>query len=59
MLEWAVVYFHAKGDYLQKLLPTGQRRMLSGKVETFDGVAQMVHPDHVLRPEEAGESAEL
>ena len=42
LLEWAVVYFHAKGDYLQKLLPTGQRRVLSGKVETFDGVAQMV-----------------
>ncbi|MFZ1340193.1 MAG: ATP-dependent DNA helicase RecG, partial [Paracoccaceae bacterium] len=55
LLEWAVVYFHAKGDYLQKLLPTGQRRVLSGKVETFDGVAQMVHPDHVLRPEEAGD----
>ncbi len=55
MLEWIVVYFHAKGDYLQKLLPTGQRRVLSGKVETFDGVAQMVHPDHVLRPEEAGQ----
>jgi ATP-dependent DNA helicase RecG len=55
MLEWTVVYFHAKGDYLQKLLPTGQRRLLSGKVETFDGVAQMVHPDHVLRPEEAAE----
>ncbi len=53
MLEWAVVFFHAKGDYLQKLLPTGQRRVLSGKVETFDGVAQMVHPDHVLRVEEA------
>ena len=53
MLEWAVIYFHAKGDYLQKLLPTGQKRILSGKVETFDGVAQMVHPDHVLRPEEA------
>jgi ATP-dependent DNA helicase RecG len=42
-------------DYLQKLLPTGQRRLVSGKVELFDGIAQMVHPDHVLRVEEAGE----
>ena len=42
-------------DYLQKLLPTGQRRLVSGKVELFDGIAQMVHPDHVLRLEEAGE----
>ncbi|WP_395539614.1 ATP-dependent DNA helicase RecG [Neotabrizicola sp. sgz301269] len=55
LLEWALVFFHARGDYLQKLLPTGQRRLVSGKVELFDGVAQMVHPDHVLRVEEAGD----
>jgi ATP-dependent DNA helicase RecG len=51
--EFQLVYFHAKGDYLQKLLPTGQKRLISGRVELFDGIAQMVHPDHVLRPEEA------
>jgi ATP-dependent DNA helicase RecG len=54
-LEWALVFFHARGDYLQKLLPTGQRRLVSGKIELFDGLAQMVHPDHVLRPEEAAD----
>lgn len=43
-----VVFFHARTDYLQRLLPTGQRRVLSGKAELFDGVIQMVHPDHVL-----------
>lgn len=52
-LEFMLVYFHAKGDFLQDLLPTGQRRIVSGKVELFDGIAQMAHPDHVLRPEEA------
>jgi ATP-dependent DNA helicase RecG len=52
-LEFQIVYFHARTDVLQALLPTGQRRLVSGKVELFDGVAQMVHPDHVLRPEEA------
>lgn len=55
VLEFTLVFFHARGDFLQRLLPTGQRRLVSGKVELFDGVAQMVHPDHVLRPEEAGE----
>lgn len=54
-LEFQLVFFHARADYLQKLLPTGQRRLVSGKVELFDGVAQIVHPDHVLRIEEAGE----
>ncbi len=53
--EFQLVYFHARGDYLQKLLPTGQRRLISGKVEFFDGIAQMPHPDHVLRPEEAAD----
>ena len=54
-LDFQLVYFHARGDFLQKLLPTGQRRLISGKVEVFDGTAQMVHPDHVLRPEETAD----
>ncbi|MEY4696965.1 MAG: hypothetical protein RIT14_1393, partial [Pseudomonadota bacterium] len=54
-LEFQLVFFHARGDYLTKLLPTGQRRLVSGRVELFDGIAQMVHPDHVLAPSEAAE----
>ena len=54
-VEFLLVYFHARTEALQRLLPTGQRRLVSGKVELFDGIAQMVHPDHVLRVEEAGE----
>ena len=54
-LEFQLVFFHARGDYLKTLLPTGQRRVVSGRVELFDGIAQMVHPDHVLRVEEAGD----
>ncbi|MCK0148641.1 ATP-dependent DNA helicase RecG [Marivita sp. S6314] len=48
-----IVFFHARGDYVSKLLPFGARRIVSGKVEFFDGMAQMVHPDHVLLPDEA------
>jgi ATP-dependent DNA helicase RecG len=51
--SFQLVFFHARGDYLQKLLPTGQRRVVSGKVEIFDGVAQIVHPDHVVSLAEA------
>ncbi len=53
--EFQLVFFHARAEYLTKLLPTGQRRLVSGRVEIFDSIAQMVHPDHVLRPEDAGE----
>ncbi len=48
-----LVFFHARGDWLAQQLPTGQRRVVSGKVELFDGIGQMPHPDHILRPQEA------
>ena len=50
-----LVFFHARGDYLTKLLPVGQMRVVSGKLEVFDGIAQMVHPDHVLPVEKAND----
>jgi ATP-dependent DNA helicase RecG len=53
--SFQLVFFHARGDYLQKLLPTGQKRLISGRIEGFDGIIQMVHPDHILRPEDAAE----
>lgn len=53
--SFQLVFFHARGDYLAQLLPTGARRVVSGKVELFDGVAQMVHPDHTVAPEEAAD----
>ncbi len=53
--SFQLVFFHARGDYLQKQLPTGQQRIVSGKLELFDGVAQMAHPDCILRASEAQE----
>jgi ATP-dependent DNA helicase RecG len=51
--SFQIVYFHARGEYLRQLLPTGQRRVVSGKLELFDGIGQMVHPDHVVTEDEA------
>ncbi len=50
-----LVFFHARGDYLQRQLPTGQKRIVSGKLELFDGIAQMVHPDYMVPVAEASE----
>jgi ATP-dependent DNA helicase RecG len=50
-----LVFFHGRADYLSRLLPTGSRRVVSGKVELFDGIAQMAHPDHILPPDDAAE----
>ena len=51
--DFQLVFFHARGDYLKKVAPTGERRVVSGRVEIFDGLAQMVHPDHIVLPGEA------
>ncbi|MDB9857622.1 ATP-dependent DNA helicase RecG [Amylibacter sp.] len=48
--SFQLVFFHARSDWLREHLPTGQRRVVSGKVELFDSIAQMVHPDYILRP---------
>ncbi len=53
--DFQLVFFHARPEYLQKILPTGARRLISGRVEIFDGVAQIVHPDHILEPEQGDE----
>ncbi|MGE0830658.1 MAG: ATP-dependent DNA helicase RecG [Hyphomonadaceae bacterium] len=45
-----VAYFRAKGDMLQRLWPIGQKRLVSGKVEIYQGERQMLHPDHVVDP---------
>jgi ATP-dependent DNA helicase RecG len=49
----ALVYFNVKGDYLSRMLPVGAERIVSGRVEFYNGAAQMAHPDLVLRPDEA------
>ncbi|MCB1339346.1 MAG: ATP-dependent DNA helicase RecG, partial [Maritimibacter sp.] len=53
LTTFQLVFFHANLDWLQRQLPTGQRRLVSGKVELFDNIAQMVHPDYILRPGQA------
>lgn len=50
--EIDLVYFHAKGDYLEKLLPVGADRVVSGKIERYRDGVQMPHPDHVAPPEQ-------
>lgn len=51
--EFQLVFFHGRSKYLTAQVPEGSRRVVSGKVETFDGIAQMVHPEHMLPVEEA------
>ena len=49
--ELELVFFHAHHDYIAKQLPIGERRIVSGRVELFQGRVQMAHPDHIVVPE--------
>ena len=43
-----LTYFKARKDYLEKLLPVGALRYVSGTAAIYDGMLQMVHPDRVV-----------
>lgn len=48
-----LIFFHARADYLAKVLPVGSTRLISGKVESFDQLIQIAHPDYILEVEES------
>ena len=50
-----VVYFNAQSDWIRKLFPLGEKRVVSGRVEWFDMRPQIRHPEYVLAPEFSGE----
>jgi ATP-dependent DNA helicase RecG len=47
-----LIYFRATGDYLTTLLPIGEKRILSGRIEKFKDRLQMAHPDYVVMPDQ-------
>jgi ATP-dependent DNA helicase RecG len=53
--DLTLTFFNPNRDYLEKLLPEGETRYVSGTAEFYDGMLQMVHPDRVV--DEAGFAA--
>ncbi|MGB0720740.1 MAG: DEAD/DEAH box helicase, partial [Bdellovibrionales bacterium] len=49
-----LVFFHANPHWVQKQLPDREQVIVSGKVEYYQGNAQMVHPD-IAKPEDRAE----
>jgi ATP-dependent DNA helicase RecG len=54
-----LIFFHAHADYLLRALPEGQRRIVSGTVEDWQGEKQMTHPDYVLTEAEAAQMPKI
>lgn len=51
--QMIVSFFKAYPTSIQKNLPIGAYRVISGKIEKFNNRLQMNHPDYIVRPEEA------
>src|SRR5258705_6292642 len=47
-----LTFFRAKPGYVEKLLPVGEKRYVSGTLQMYDGIPEIVHPDRVV--DEAG-----
>ena len=43
-----LIYFRAQGGWVEKLLPVGEERFVSGTIGFFNGVKQITHPDYVV-----------
>lgn len=43
-----LVFFLANHAWIEKSLPLGEERWISGKLELYDGYRQMVHPAHIV-----------
>ena len=52
-----LVFFNAHKDYIEKQLPVGATVIVSGRVDHYQGRAQIVHPDAIGTPEEIDEIA--
>jgi len=43
-----ITYFSIRREQIEKMLPRGSRRYVSGTITSYDGMLQMTHPDRVV-----------
>ncbi len=49
--DCTLVFFRNNASWVEKALPVGSTRFVSGRLELWDGRLQMVHPDRVMDAE--------
>ena len=50
-----LLFFHAQGDYLEVQFPVGETRVVSGRLEFYNGYLQMPHPDYIVTEDLRGQ----
>jgi len=46
-----LVFFHAEPKFIERQLPEGSERYVSGRIEAYNDKKQMPHPDYIVAPE--------
>ena len=47
-----LVFFRARADYLRRILPVGETRVVSGRIQHYGDEVQITHPDNIGTAEE-------
>ncbi|WIY54256.1 ATP-dependent DNA helicase RecG [Devosia sp. YIM 151766] len=47
----SLVFFRAQGGWVEKALPVGEERYVSGQIGFFNGEKQITHPDYIVEPD--------
>ena len=50
-----LVFFHAERKFLERQLPEGEVRYVSGRIERYGEALQMTHPDYIVAEDARGE----
>ncbi|ODT69686.1 MAG: ATP-dependent DNA helicase RecG [Pelagibacterium sp. SCN 63-23] len=45
-----LVFFRAQGGWVERALPVGEERYVSGQIGFFNGEKQITHPDYIVEP---------
>lgn len=46
-----LIFFRAKGGWVERALPEGEQRYVSGEIGIFGSAKQMTHPDYMVEPD--------
>ncbi|WP_439541751.1 ATP-dependent DNA helicase RecG [Hyphomicrobium sp.] len=50
-----LVFFRVERSFVERQLPVGEERYVSGRVERYGETLQMAHPDYIVAPENRGD----
>src|SRR5690606_9889879 len=46
-----LVFFRAERSFVERQLPVGEERYVSGRIERYGETLQMAHPDYIVGPD--------